>query len=86
MANSFVNNSEQTRVEQQILNGVYSSALGSIGKQALKDVSRLGGLAGVAKTGIRKAAAFTRRRPKTALGVTGAGAYMYGKRQGRKEA
>jgi hypothetical protein len=85
-----VNNQRQLHPEVRILldivaNGVYGQALGAIGKQAFKDVKRLGGVAGVAKTGVRKAAAFTRRRPKTALAATGIGAYTLGKRKGRKQ-
>jgi hypothetical protein len=85
-----VNNQRQLHPEVRILldivaNGIYGQALGAIGKQAFKDVKRLGGVAGVAKAGVRKAAAFTRRRPKTALAATGIGAYTLGKRKGRKQ-
>lgn len=63
-------------------NGVYSAA----GKQLLADAFRIAkSPIKTAKSAGSKAVAFTKKHPKTALGITGVAAYKYGRRKERKK-
>jgi hypothetical protein len=76
----------------EFINNSYWKAAKAVGEaarlaggQAAKDIARMGGPRSAAVKGARKATSgvvkFTRKRPKTALAITGVGGYQLGKRK-----